>query len=131
MPELVHYISKQESVKEIQDWFSMQFPFLKINFYENRDLVPEVRGSRLTIFQPESLLKAINPNMIEGELVLQGSMAVSALEIYFKEKLGLSVQILRKSGNLWLDTARTNSWSLNEQNSHGCEISPQQSNKTG
>jgi len=35
MQELIFHIGGQQSVKEIQDWFSLQFPYLRINFFEN------------------------------------------------------------------------------------------------
>ena len=129
--ELIFRIGGQQSVKEIQDWFSLQFPYVRINFFENMHLGPGVSGPGIKLLLPESLLKEFNPNMMDDELIIRDSTTVLALEIFFKERLGLSVQILRKSGNLWLDTARSNSWTLMEQNLHGREISPQLSNKTG
>ena len=67
---------------------------------------------------------AQNPNMTDEDLSIRGSMTVFELERQFSEKFGLSAQILRKSGNLWLDTTRTNFLTLKEQDDHGREISP-------
>ncbi len=83
-------------------------------------------GRRVIFFPPESLMNDINPGIADGELVIREAMSVLELENEFYDKFGLSVQILRRSGNLWLDTSRTNSWTLKEQDDLGREISPEQ-----
>jgi len=44
------------------------------------------------------------------------------LEICLQYEFGLPAQILRKSGNLWLETSMTNHWTLQQQNDHGRDI---------
>lgn len=131
MREAIFFVSKTCSVKEIQDRFSTLFSFLKINFFKIGKPGPGVSGSRVILFSPELLLKEINPGMTDGELTIRESMTVLELENYLYEEFGLSAQILRKSGNLWLDTSRTNAWTLKEQDDHGREISPEQIKNTG
>jgi hypothetical protein len=126
MREDVFLITKSVSVKEIQEYFSGLFPFLRINFFKSRNGGSLWSGHRATLFSPESLLKDIYPGIIDGELIFRESMSVYELENEFNTKFNLSVQILRRSGNLWLDTSRTNSWTLKEQNDLGREISPEQ-----
>ncbi|MNF16790.1 hypothetical protein D3C80_2199700 [compost metagenome] len=41
----------------------------------------------------------------------------------FWEKLGLSAQIFRKSGNLWIETSLTDDWTLARQNDEGFQLS--------
>jgi hypothetical protein len=50
-------------------------------------------------------------------------MKVSELEELFEEVFGLSVQVFRKSGESWLQTTTTDSWTLNQQNLKGKEMS--------
>jgi hypothetical protein len=128
MHEDIILIGKTSSVKEIQDHFSGLFPFLKINFFKNRKTGSVFTGQSVVLFSPESYLTDINPGITSGELAVSDSMSVWELENEFFEKFGLSVQVLRRSGNLWLDTARTNSWTLLEQDDIGREISPEQKN---
>lgn len=127
MREDVFLITQSVSVKEIQEYFSGLFPFLRINFFKNRK-GSSLSGQQVILFSPESLLKDIYPGIIDGELIFRESMSVYELENEFNTKFNLSVQILRRSGNLWLDTSRTNSWTLKEQNDLGREISPEQKN---
>ena len=126
MREDIFFIGKTSPVKEIQDHFSEIFPFLRINFFKNRKTGSGFTGQSVILFSPESYLKDINPGITNGELAIRESMSVWELENEFFEKFGLSVQVLRRSGNLWLDTSRTNSWTLLEQDDIGREISPEQ-----
>jgi hypothetical protein len=41
---------------------------------------------------------------------------------------GLSVQVFRKSGNVWLETSATDNWTLRQQNNEGAELSTQMKN---
>jgi hypothetical protein len=43
------------------------------------------------------------------------------VENAFEEMYGLSVQVFRKSGNTWLQTTTSDSWTLNEQNQKALE----------
>ena len=130
MREDVFLIAPCVSVKEIQEYFSGIFPFLRINFFKNRKAGSERSGNKFILFSPESLMKDVHPDVLDGALIIQESMSVLELENEFNQKFNLSVQILRRSGNLWLDTSRTNSWTLKEQNDLGREISPEQKNNT-
>jgi hypothetical protein len=48
---------------------------------------------------------------------------VVELECLFEDQFGLFVQVFRRSGNLWLETTVTDSWSLQKQNEQGKELS--------
>jgi len=39
------------------------------------------------------------------------------------DRFGLAAQVFRKSGRVWLETIRTDNWTLNDQNKHGRELS--------
>ena len=43
-------------------------------------------------------------------------MTVGDLEQRFQDVYGLSVQVFRKSGKVWLETTVTDNWTLDEQN---------------
>jgi hypothetical protein len=56
-------------------------------------------------------------------LALDGEMRVADLESGFLSIYGLVVQVLRKSGKVWLETTLTDNWTLNEQNKQGEALS--------
>jgi len=49
-------------------------------------------------------------------------MTVAELEKMITEKYGMNVQVVRRSGNIWLETTMTDDWTLQQQNDHGREI---------
>ncbi|MDE3144966.1 MAG: hypothetical protein KGL19_12475, partial [Bacteroidota bacterium] len=53
------------------------------------------------------------------------TMTVSELEQKFNDIYGLSTQVFRKSGNIWLVTTVTDKWTLEEQNRQGEIITKQ------
>ena len=61
----------------------------------------------------------------DGELEISESMTVSELEQAFQKQFGLSIQVFRKSGNVWLETSATDAWTLVQQNNEGMELSTQ------
>jgi hypothetical protein len=48
---------------------------------------------------------------------------VHELETLFQNRLGLYIQVFRKSGKVWLETTATDDWSLFKQNMEGKEWS--------
>jgi hypothetical protein len=49
-------------------------------------------------------------------------MTVTDFENALMDQFGLSAQVFRRSGNLWLETTITDYWTLKQQNEHGREI---------
>ncbi|MBK6949217.1 MAG: hypothetical protein IPH16_15200 [Haliscomenobacter sp.] len=46
-------------------------------------------------------------------------MTVREFEQAFYDTYGLNVQVFRRSGNIWIQTTATDSWTLAEQNRKG------------
>ena len=59
----------------------------------------------------------------EGIITISPEMTVDELERGFDELYGLSVQVFRKSGKVWLETSVTDAWTLAKQNAQGEELS--------
>ena len=113
-------ISKEKTIHDVQQDFSSQFPFLKLEFYkrENADAALPVKKhlSHSTSLKQAGLKE-------NGVLDVQNETTVVSLEKKFLSDFGLNVQVLRKSGMLWLETTVTDNWTLEKQNEHGREIS--------
>ncbi|MCG3165086.1 MAG: hypothetical protein POELPBGB_00847 [Bacteroidia bacterium] len=114
-------INKNEKLKDIQQQFSEHYPFLKIEFYntshtEGEGSKPKTQlDSNLTIAEAQK-------NTKEGLLHIRSSIKVSELESDMAEQFGLQVQVFRKSGNVWLQTTKTDDWTLAEQNTAAEEM---------
>ncbi len=108
-------ISNDRRIKDIQEDFNQQFPYLRIEFYSKKHIDGE-RSSEEDIYDNELLLGDIRDNNIIGLLPLDGEMKVSKLENMAYQMFGLNIQVFRKSYNKWLQTWATDMWTIDEQN---------------
>ncbi len=122
-------IDDNNTFDNIQKRFNSVFPYLRVEFFKKKLPFP---GSGISIKQPILLLdKTLTETrtiISEGTITICPEMTISELEKCFNEIYGLSTQVLRKSGNIWLITTVTDEWTLEEQNRQG-EIITQQVNE--
>lgn len=114
-------INNERTIEEIQKDFNGEFPYLKIEFFDN----PHTRRQP----SPKSKMHANNKKIgsirtIKGENALNfnGKTTVAEFEDNFWNTCGLSIQVFRKSGKLWIETSLTDSWTLERQNEEGREF---------
>lgn len=115
-------ITDRRTIKEIQDEFNALFPWLMLEFFtkphgEGR---PSPKKQMISGSNTIEELRTVHTN---GSISIDPSMTVSSLEQEFSNVYGLSVQVFRHSGNSWLETTTTDSWTLEKQNEHGKELS--------
>lgn len=113
-------ISKERSILDVQRDFSEYFPFLKLEFYKLNATDPALPVRRHLLHTTS--LRAAGLRVEDGIFDIRYDMTVNELETSFK-KMGLDVQVSRKSGVLWLETTMTDNWTLQKQNEHGREVS--------
>ena len=111
---------KDRTVNDVQQEFNNAFAFLCINFYKHTkgrlDSIIKQKLSKSTSLFNAGLRE-------EGQMEVNESMTVKELEKTFLDKFGLKAQVSRKSGSIWLETTISDSWTLKQQNDHGCELS--------
>ncbi len=107
-------------ISQIQKEFTTAFPFLKLEFFNQLHKVHEASPKKALIKTDILLKERIKGN---SEIVINEEMPVSLLERLFMETFGISVQVFRKSGRSWLETTRTDDWTLRRQNDEGKELS--------
>ena len=113
-------INKNTTTAEVNNTFVAAYPYLKLAFYKKSH--DHFHGSqKKDEIAKETTLEVLNPDMQEGEIEWTGQMSVDALETHFEEKFGLHVQVFRKSGDIWLQTSKTDHWTLDEQNIHATQ----------
>ncbi len=111
-------INDKRKIFVIQEEFNQQFPFLKIEFYSKpntKDGPPSkklIKHHNKTLNECRTIHKA-------GAINITPQMTVSNLEHHLNDIYGLSVQIFRKSGRVWLEATVTDGWTLEEQNHQG------------
>ena len=115
-------INDQRSISMIQKEFNTIFPYLKLEFFSHMH-ESEHSSSMRFLKKNNLLLGEFRTNHASGEVELFPEMKVSEIEQLFKIAFGLGVQVFRKSGKIWLETVYTDSWTLEEQNKEGEELS--------
>ena len=114
-------VNSGSSIRELQNSFNNFFPYLRLEFlkYKNES------GSNNHYNKLTADLKVshVKPGLSSSELMIKDSMTVEELEKAFRELFGLNVEVLRKSGNIWLETNFTHDWTLHHQNEMGRAIS--------
>ena len=115
-------IKDSRTIAEVQKDFNRQFPYLKLEFFDavHKDKAPSPKSK---MFPHDKKLLSCRKVHLDGTLDLNPEFTVSQLENELWNKFGLSAQVFRKSGNLWIETSLTDSWTLERQNEEGLEFS--------
>lgn len=111
-------IQDDRRLKDIQAEFNEKFPFLQVKFFEGKHKPGETSPIQQKLNNELTIGEARTVHS-EGDLSINANQKISTLEQNFLEKFGLNVQVFRKSGNLWLQTSKTDHWSLSEANRKG------------
>ncbi|MEQ8323153.1 MAG: hypothetical protein RIC15_09690 [Vicingaceae bacterium] len=115
------HIEDNKPLEEIKNEFSRRYPFLKIEFFQHAH--KEGSGSpKSDMIDGNPALGEVRQKHNEGGVVINENMSVSDLEGNFENKYGIHIQVFRKSGDLWLETSATDSWTLKEQNDTGADM---------
>ena len=109
------------TVAKVQEAFNEHFPYLKLEFYSTEHEAGEGSPDQLKL-DKNLTIKEAGKNEDQGDISIHGNQKVSTLEQNFHDAYGLNVQVFRKSGNLWLQTTKTDGWTLSEQNRQGEEM---------
>jgi len=113
-------ISDNKTIITIQNEFQQKFPFLKIEFYTTPHQIGEGSAEKQHIEGDKTIgeIRKIHNN---GDMSINGHLKVSTFEQNFHQKYGLNVQVFRQAKQIYLQTSKTDSWTLSEQNKKGAE----------
>ena len=115
-------IDDNSKLCEIQEEFSMRFPYLKLEFFEFEPANKKFFLKENLITDKNKTIGQIRHVHLFGRVSINGHQKVSTLEKHFRENFGINIQVFRKSANTWLQTINTDSWTLTEQNRKGEEM---------
>ena len=111
-------------LSDVQLEFNTYFPYLKLEFFRAPHKIGEGSAKKL-LMDNRRRIKDCRSKSKTGDLIFSAETTVADLENTFFRDFGLSAQVFRRSGNVWLETSATDSWSLMQQNSEGAELSAQ------
>ena len=108
-------INDNTTLKEIQDVFNNYYPYLKINFYRKRHKKYEA-SKETDLINPEHTVGEIKKTHVSGLLEMLPMYKVANVEREFMVRFGLSVQVLKKENNGWVQTTAMDDFTLKEVN---------------
>jgi hypothetical protein len=108
-------IDRETRLKHIQKVFSDNYPYLKLEFFKYAHKLHEPSPKKEMRLPDEKALVQYN----QVEIDVTDNMTVAELEQLFDNKAGLSMQVFRRSGSVWIETSLTDDWTLGQQNSEG------------
>lgn len=112
-------------LKDIQDMFNKKFPHLTLAFFEVAYEEGQATDKNKK-YDNDLTLRDIRKEGKIGEVSIHGNLKTGTLENIFREEFGIHVQVLRRSGNVWLQTTTTDTRTLSEQEEEGKEASTSQ-----
>lgn len=115
-------IDAHKSAGDFKKEFNSIFPYLRIELFKNIAAQVNPKSGKTS--------PALSSNQLIGKesvtINFDETISVSELKAMLLENLGVSSQIYRKSGSMWIETSLTDDWSLEKQN-HEAELMNQSS----
>ncbi len=116
-------INSRKKIAAIQAEFNALFPYLKLEFFSRPHSASEGSAKRFLEPATKTLGEFKTFHNVKKEITITPAMTVKELEYNFRNVFGLSAQVFRKSGKVWLETTVTDGWTLEEQNHQGEALS--------
>lgn len=118
-------IDSHKQIAAIQAEFNTMFPYLKLEFFSTPHKAGIGSAKKFLIPSTKNIGDFKNFQDNKKGIIITPQMTVKDLEENFNSLYGLSVQVFRKSGKVWLETTITDNWTLEEQNAQGEALSKQ------
>ncbi len=107
-------LNEYHVLAELQAAFTARYPFLKIDFFEVDKMNGLAKPTQLDYNTKLSRLPVHDP---KASINTGNNRTVTELTSDFFAKMGVSIQVSRKSGKIWNVITVTESWTLKTQNS--------------
>ena len=109
------HIHDKTTLGEIQNVFGTYYPYLRLRFYKHPHLHFQISSEKERLSE-DLLISDIRQTHIDKVLEIMPTQRVDEVEDLFLKQFGLSVQILKKEKNEWVQTTGLDSYSLKEVN---------------
>ncbi len=96
-------------IKDLKKQFNDYYPNLKIELF-----APASEHNKSNLLDNNLDLNALIGDK-EANIEFLGNTSVGMFEQLFETQLGLSVQVFRRSGNVFLETKNTDNWTLDQE----------------
>lgn len=107
-------IDESKTIADIQDRFSLCFPYLKIEFYRSPHHWGESTSTK-DLIAPQTYIRDIRKVRLPGILEIKSTYKTGEVEQLFKKIFGLNAQIFCLVNNEWKETTESDNLKLNMQ----------------
>jgi hypothetical protein len=104
-------IDDSKTIADIQDRFSLCFPYLKIEFYNKPHHWEESTAAKYLI-DPATFIRDIRKKHAPGIVEIKSWHKTGDVEQLFKKLFGLNAQIFRLEDNRWKQSAESDNLTL-------------------
>ncbi len=111
-------INDNTPLREIQLVFSNFYPFLNVSFFRKGHDKYEASPEEYRI-EPNTTVGDIKKTHVSGLLEIQPNYTVAHVEKEFNDRFGLSIQILRKEKDKWVQTLGMDDFRIKDLNEMG------------
>ena len=108
-------INDNTIIRDIQKTFSDYYPFLSLSFYADHHKKYEA-SSEKNLIPPNKKISEIKKTHLSTIFEIQPHYSVTQVERAFQERIGLSVQIMKKEKDKWEQTTGLDNLSLKDLN---------------
>lgn len=112
-------ITQDKTIKEVQEEFNLNYPFLRIEFL-NEPIVEKSPVDQLYSMQisEKDIIGQYAAGLSSKELIILPEETIAEVEKKFSDIFNIKILILCQSGNTWVKAMKANYWSLAYQNEH-------------
>lgn len=115
-------INDRRKIFAIKEEFNTIFPFLQLEFFSKPQTLGGPPAKKIVKMSSKTIGESRTMHN-SGDITISKEMTVGELEQRFSDVYGLGIKVLRKSGNIWLETTKTEDWTLEAQNFEGEALS--------
>ena len=115
-------LNAQMKISDVNKIFQSSYPYLKLEFFQHKH--EPLKGSLGSdAFGHDTNLSELTDHL-PASIDISSERQVMDIEKEFQEKLGISAQVFRQSNLIWIETSKTDTWTLAKQNDLGRELHP-------
>lgn len=109
---------RNTTIRDLKKQFSKAFPYLKLEFFRQQHSRGKGTGLNQKISDDAALSDVISLKK-EGSFSFRKETVAGEFEQQLQNEFGLPVQVFRRSGDVWLETTRTDGLTLGMLNGMG------------
>lgn len=108
-------IHPEDSIKKVQKEIQKEYPNIKIEFFSKEHKKGKITNVKFQYFNKDITMESIGLHK-KMELDLNDDTVIWDIEKKFEHLGNLHVQVFRRGGEVWLETTKSDNWTLSKAN---------------